>query len=85
MHYAGLDVHKKMIAYCVKTPRGKLIEEGELPAARKALDEWVERFRKPLGVAMEATLFTGWIFDFFCERSGEVKVTKFAPGFKSRS
>ena len=74
MHYAGLDVHKKMIAYCVKTPRGRLVEEGEVAATREALGEWVERFRKPLGVAMEATLFTGWIFDFFCERAAEVKV-----------
>jgi len=74
MHYAGLDVHKNMIAYCVKTPRGKLVEEGQVPATREALGEWVERFRKPLGVAMEATLFTGWIYDFFCERAQEVKV-----------
>jgi len=74
MHYAGLDVHKKMIAYCVKTPRGKLVDEGQVPATRKDLGEWVERLRKPLGVAMEATLFTGWIYDFFCERAAEVKV-----------
>ena len=32
MHYVGLDVHKKTIAYCVKDAQGRLIERGELAA-----------------------------------------------------
>ena len=35
VHYVGLDVHKKMIAYCVKTKGGKLRDEGTIRATRE--------------------------------------------------
>ena len=37
MHYVGLDVHKKTIAYCVKDGQGRRLEQGEVAANRVAL------------------------------------------------
>jgi hypothetical protein len=62
MHYIGLDVHKQSVSYCVKTAAGELVEEGRLDATREALETWAEA-QPPWRGAMEATLFSGWIFD----------------------
>lgn len=41
LYYIGLDIHKKVIAYCVKTIDGGLIGAGTIAVTRKALDEWL--------------------------------------------
>ena len=74
MHFVGLDVHKKMIAFCVKTPGGRLREEGSIEATPESLDAWVARRRQPWTGAMEATLFTGWIYDHLKPHARELKV-----------
>ena len=38
----GLDIHKKVIAHCVKRVDGGIVKEGKLRATRKALSEWVK-------------------------------------------
>ena len=62
-HYIGFDVHKKSISYCVKTADGTIVEESTLRATHLALREWAEKRREPWHGAMEATLFSGWIYD----------------------
>lgn len=62
IQYIGLDVHQKTISYCVKAADGRIVEEGRLRAERQALREWAEK-RRPWAGAMEATLFSGWIYD----------------------
>ena len=42
LYYIGLDIHKKMIAYCIKTLDGRLIDQGKVNADRKSLHEWVK-------------------------------------------
>jgi transposase len=74
MTYVGLDVHKKTIAYCVKTQSGKRVEEGEIPARRAELGAWAARLRRPWTGALEATLFTGWIYDFLRPHAAALKV-----------
>ena len=59
----GLDVHKKTISYCVKDASGRVHQEGKLGATRCALDSWMRTLPQPWTVAMEATIFTGWIYD----------------------
>ena len=66
MYYIGLDVHKKTISYCVKYGSGRIHAEGAIPATRCDLDEWMETLPQPWTVAMEATMFTGWIYDHCC-------------------
>lgn len=62
-HYIGFDVHKKSISYCVKTADGRIVEEGKLRATHQVLRQWAEQRTEPWHGAMEATLFSGWIYD----------------------
>lgn len=55
MHYVGLDVHKKTIAYCVKTRSGQMRGEGTIEATRAALDAWVAE-RKQRNKHLQSTL-----------------------------
>src|SRR5271167_3283626 len=74
MNFIGLDIHKKTISYCVKDIGGKVLSEGKIPATRQGLQEWVGTLVKPWTVAMEATMFTGWIYDYLRPHAAAVKV-----------
>jgi transposase len=63
VHYIGFDVHKKSISYCVKTVAGEIVKEGKLAADRATLQEWAEKQPQAWRGAMEATLFSAWIYD----------------------
>ena len=62
-YFIGLDIHKKMIAYCVKSVDGRLVGQGMVDADRKSLHEWAQSLPGPWVGAMEATIFTGWIYN----------------------
>jgi transposase len=62
-HYIGFDVHKKSVSYCVKTAGGRIVEEGKLRATHEALRQWAQQRQEPWRGAMEATLFSAWIYD----------------------
>jgi transposase len=47
----------------MKAADGRVMEEGELRATRRTLRQWAEKRREPWRGAMEATLFSGWIYD----------------------
>lgn len=64
VYYVGLDVHKKMIAFCVKTADGRIVEEGVVAANRAALGSWAGRLPTPWKGVMEATIFSHWIYYF---------------------
>ena len=55
MYYIGLDIHKKMIAYCIKTVDGCIIGQGKIDANRRSVGEWVNGLPGPWIGAMEAT------------------------------
>src|SRR3974390_698215 len=74
MYYIGLDVHKKTISYCVKDASGQVHQEGEIGATRRELDDWIKTLPQPWSVAMEATIFTGWIYDHLLPYAEQVKV-----------
>jgi transposase len=61
MYYIGLDVHKKTISFCVKDASGQVHQEGKIGATRRELDRGIETLPQPRIIAMEATIFTGWI------------------------
>ena len=63
MYYIGLDVHKKTISYCVKDAAGCVHQEGKIGSTRRELDAWIRTLPRPRMIAMEATIFTGWIYD----------------------
>src|SRR5260370_1964278 len=74
MYYIGLDVHKKTISYCVKDGSGRIHAEGKIPATRFDLDLWMKTLPQPWTAAMEATLFTGWIYDHLLPHAAALKV-----------
>jgi transposase len=74
MHFIGLDIHKKTISYCVKDPSGKVLREGIVAATRQDLDVWMKFLPQPWTVAMEATMFTSWIYDYLLPHAPAVKV-----------
>jgi len=74
MYYIGLDVHKRMISYCVKDSSGKIYFEGSIPATRLDLDRWLKTLPQPWSAAMEATLFSGWIYDHLKPHAAALKV-----------
>src|SRR5215468_10619958 len=74
MYYIGLDVDKQKISYCVKDPSGKLHVEGWIPATRHDLDCWMKNLPQPWSAAMEATMFSGWIYDHLKPHAAGLKV-----------
>jgi transposase len=74
MYYIGLDVHKKTISYCLKDASGQIHRQGTIGATRNELDTWMTTLPQPWMVAMEATIFTGWIYDHLLPHAAQVKV-----------
>jgi len=73
-HYIGFDVHKKTISYCVKAADGKILEEGKLRATREVLRGWAQKRSHAWHGAMEATLFSAWIYDTLKPFAGELQM-----------
>jgi transposase len=74
MNYIGLDIHKKSISGCVRQADGTVIQESKIAATRPALDEWMQQLPQPWIAGMEATLFTGWIYDHLVTGGATVRV-----------
>jgi len=75
MYYiGGLDVHKKTIDYCVKDGSGRIHAAGSIRATRLDLDMWMKTLPRPWTAAMEATIFTAWIYDHLQPHAAAVKV-----------
>lgn len=74
MQYVGLDIHKKTISYCVRQSDGTMLQESTIAATRPALDTWMRQLPQPWTAGMEATMFTGWIYDHLVQSGATVKV-----------
>jgi transposase len=74
MYFIGLDVHKRTISYCVKDAAGLVHQEGKIGSTRRELDGWIRTMPQPRMIAMEATIFTGWIYDHLLPHAEKVKV-----------
>jgi len=74
MHYIGLDVHKQSIAYAIKTAAGERIDQGTLEATRPALEQWAATLPPQWQGALEATPFSGWIYDVLEPHAADLAV-----------
>jgi transposase len=74
MYYIGLDVHKTTISYCVKDAAGCVVREGKIGSTRQELSTWIKTLPQPRMIAMEATIFSGWIYDHLLPHAEKVKV-----------
>ena len=63
LYYLGLDIHKKSITYVMKTDSGELARQGTIAAPRAALRAWASAIERPWVGALEATMFSGWVYD----------------------
>jgi len=72
--FVGLDIHKKTISFCIRQADGTILQEGTLVASSQALDDWLPRVPQPWIAGMEATMFTGWVYDHLRKYSPQVKV-----------
>ncbi len=75
-HFVGLDVHKQVIAFCVKTADGTIDNEGKIKTSRLELDAWVERMPRPETwvAGMETTMFSHWIYHHLQSRGANVRM-----------
>lgn len=73
-YFVGLDVHKQVIAYCVKKADGQILDEGKIGATREALAEWVKGLPQPWVGGMEATMFSHWIYAFLKPHAAELSM-----------
>ncbi len=69
-----MDVYKKTIAFCIKSVTGKTVRQGVVNGESKTLQQWVSEVPSPWMGALEATSFTGWIYDFLKPQAVELKV-----------
>jgi transposase len=58
----------------VKDAAGKIHSEGKIGSTRRELDAWIKTLPQPRMMAMEATIFTGWIYDHLVPHAEKVKV-----------
>ena len=79
MNYIGLDIHKKSISCYVRQPDGTIMQEGTITAMRDAPDNWMRQLPRPWMTGVEATLFTGWIYDHLVAGGTLVKVAPARP------
>jgi transposase len=75
MYFIGLDVYKKTISYCVKDAAGREYKEGRIGSTRRELDNWIRTLPQPRMIAIEATIFTGWIYDHLLPPSGSTLIS----------
>lgn len=74
LYFIGLDVHKRIISYCIKTYQGERIDNGYLNANRLTVRKFFESLEVPFVLAMEATMFSGWVYDLLKPLAVDLKV-----------
>ena len=58
----------------MKDVSGQIQEEGKVGSTRRELDYWMKTLPQPWNVAMEATIFSGWIYDHLLPHAAQIKV-----------
>ena len=56
------------------TLSGQVQQEGKVGSLRRELDCWMKTLPQPWTVAMEATIFSGWIYDQLLPHATQIKV-----------
>lgn len=73
-HYIGLDIHKRTVRFCEKRVDGVIVDSGVFPAHRQGLMAWGDSRQRPWVGAMEATLFTGFVYDVLVPYAVDLQV-----------
>jgi transposase len=62
-HYIGLDIHKRTVVFCEKRTDGTTVDSGTFTTRRECAQQWATERTAPWIAGMEATLFTGFLYD----------------------
>jgi transposase len=73
-YYAGLDVHRKSISFCVKRADGSMVREGRIAATREAIGEWARTLDGPWCCGLEATICSHWIHEVLKTFAAQVQM-----------
>ena len=73
-HFIGLDIHKRTVAFCELNRLGHVVDQGTLAACKRELVAFAKGRRCAFVAGMEATMFTGWIYDVLVPYAGELHV-----------
>ncbi len=73
-HFIGLDIHKRTIAFCEKDPLGNVADRGTIGARKEELVAFATSRTRPFVAGIEATLFTGWVYDALLPYAAELHV-----------
>jgi len=73
-HFIGLDVHKKSVAFCEMRADGKRIDSGTFSTRQTAIAQWAAQRTQPWIGGMEATLFSGYLYDMLTPHAVEIQV-----------
>ena len=73
-HYIGLDIHKRTVSYCEKRADGHTVRHGAFSAQRDCIEGWAAERRRPWIGGMEATLFTGFVYDALAPYAVDLQV-----------
>lgn len=73
-HYIGLDIHKRTVAFCEMMPDGRMVDSGTFGTGRAGIEAWVSQRKVPWIGGMEATLFTGYMYDALMPHALEIQV-----------
>ena len=68
-HFIGLDIHKNTISFCEKDVTGFTVARGTFAARRHDLEAFARSRIKPFVGGIEATLFSGWVYDVLAPHS----------------
>ena len=58
----------------MKDVSGRIHQEGKVGSTRRELDCWMKTLPRPWTVAMEATIFSCWIYDHLLPHATQIKV-----------
>lgn len=73
-HYIGLDVHKRTVSFCEKRSDGTTVAAGTFSTRRDHIQDWARTRKTPWIGGMEATMFTGFIYDVLSPYAVEMQV-----------
>jgi transposase len=73
-HFVGLDIHKRNIAFCEKDLTGQTVAHGTIAARTQELIAFAQSRGKPWVGGIEATLFSGWVYDVLAPYAVELHV-----------
>ena len=73
-HYIGLDIHKRTVTFCAKRADGETLDAGTFRASRESIAQWAAERPRPWIGGMEATLFTGFVYDVLTPYAMELQV-----------